>query len=167
MHKITIARHFSRGASAILLSTLLAVFAADASAVTINWVPIGNAGNGPDSNTGNFFGTVAYNYSIDKYDVTVGQYTEFLNSVAKTDTYGLYNTAMGMDHSIEGIARSGSSGSYAYSVIGTSTNLPITYVSWGDSARFANWLQNGQPTGVEGAGTTETARTRSTVTQPP
>ena len=27
-----------------------------------------------------------------KYDVTVGQYCEFLNAVAKTDTYGLYNS---------------------------------------------------------------------------
>jgi hypothetical protein len=32
----------------------------------------------------------------------------------------------------------------------------VTYVSWGDAARFANWLNNGQPTGSEGAGTTET-----------
>ena len=30
-------------------------------------------------------------------------------------------------------------------------------VSWGDAARFCNWLQNGQPTsGTEGTGTTET-----------
>ena len=29
-------------------------------------------------------------------------------------------------------------------------------MSWGDAARFCNWLQNGQPTGAEGAGTTET-----------
>ena len=55
-----------------------------------------------------------------------------------------------------GIARSGSSGSYSYSVIGSSGNFPITYVSWGDAARFANWLQNGQPTGAQGPGTTET-----------
>ena len=124
-----------------------------ASAVTINWVPVGNAGNAADS-TG--YGAVAYDYSIDKYDVTVGQYTEFLNAVAATDTYGLYNTSMETDANIEGISRSGSSGSYTYSVIGSSANLPITYVSWGDAARFANWLQNGQPTGAEGAGTTET-----------
>jgi hypothetical protein len=29
-------------------------------------------------------------------------------------------------------------------------------VSWGDAARFANWLTNGQPVGAEGNGTTET-----------
>ena len=52
-------------------------------------------------------------------------------------------------------SRDGSPGSYTYSVIG-SPNHPITYVSWGCAARFANWLQNGQPTGPEGAGTTDT-----------
>lgn len=32
----------------------------------------------------------------------------------------------------------------------------MNYVSWGDAARFSNWLQNGQPTAAEGPGTTET-----------
>jgi formylglycine-generating enzyme required for sulfatase activity len=40
-------------------------------------------------------------------------------------------------------------------VIG-STNHPIAYVSWGDAARFANWLHNGQPSGAQGPSTTET-----------
>jgi hypothetical protein len=31
----------------------------------------------------------------------------------------------------------------------------VNYVSWGDSARFANWLHNGQPTGAQGLSTTE------------
>jgi formylglycine-generating enzyme required for sulfatase activity len=26
-----------------------------------------------------------------------------------------------------------------------SADKPITYVSWGDAARFSNWLHNGQP----------------------
>ena len=58
-----------------------------------------------------------------------------------------------------GISQSGSSGSYSYAVTGSdpqAANCPIFDVSWGDAARFCNWLQNGQPTGVEGAGTTET-----------
>jgi hypothetical protein len=32
----------------------------------------------------------------------------------------------------------------------------VNYVSYWDSCRFANWLSNGQPTGAQGAGTTET-----------
>jgi formylglycine-generating enzyme len=53
----------------------------------------------------------------------------------------------------------GTSGNYTYSVIGSygqAANCPVFDVSWCDAARFANWLQNGQPTGVEGPGTTET-----------
>ncbi len=122
-----------------------------------------NAGNAADPADGDQFtagdqhyGAVAYNYSIDKYDVTVGQYTAFLNSVAATDSYGLYNALMASDLRIAGVAQSGSSGGYTYSVIGSSANLPIAWVSWGDAARFANWLQNGQPTGAEGPGITET-----------
>ena len=109
-------------------------------------MPVGNVGNTNDSFTGNQYGGVAYNYSIGKYDVTVGQYTAFLNAVAATDTYSLYNGSMASDPNVAGISQNGSSGSYTYSVIG-SANHPITYVSWGDAARFSNWLNNGQPTG--------------------
>jgi len=94
--------------------------------------------------------------------VTAGQYTEFLNAVADTDTYGLYNTSMDTAVSSYGcnIKRTGSSGSYAYSVANNSTdgywaNRPVNYVSYWDSCRFANWLHNGQPTGPQDAGTTE------------
>ena len=147
-------------ASLTLFCAISAVVFQSASAVTIDWVPVGNPGN-PAVNTimndgTSGYGAVAYNYNIDKYDVTVGQYTAFLNSVAATDTYGLYDPSMATNLNIAGVSRSGSSGSYSYSVIGSSANLPITYVSWGDAARFANWLQNGQPTGAEGPGTTET-----------
>jgi formylglycine-generating enzyme required for sulfatase activity len=93
---------------------------------------------------------VAYSYQIGTYVVTIGQYATFLNSAAKTDPYSLYNTNMATDTTIAGIQRSGSSGSYTYSVIG-SPNRPITYVSWFDAARFANWMTNGQ-----GSGSTET-----------
>ncbi|MGO9111717.1 MAG: SUMF1/EgtB/PvdO family nonheme iron enzyme, partial [Thermoguttaceae bacterium] len=108
-----------------------------------------------------FFGSVPYVYQMGKYDVTVGQYCQFLNSVAtKSDPYGLYNTGMATDMPTFGIARNGSSGSYSYSVTGSysqGVNCPIFDVSWGDAARFCNWLQNGQPTsGTEGTGTTET-----------
>lgn len=119
------------------------------------WVTVGNAGN-VDDTTG--FGGVDYVYRIGKYDVTIAQYADFLNAVAKTDTYDLYNTNMGTDLNSAGITRSGSSGHYAYAVMnndGSSANRPITYVDWLDAARFANWLANGQPSGAQGDATTE------------
>jgi formylglycine-generating enzyme required for sulfatase activity len=61
---------------------------------------------------------------------------------------------MGTNQNIAGITRSGSSGNYSYSVLnyqGDSTNRPISYISWFDAARFANWMHNGK-----GSGSTET-----------
>lgn len=117
-----------------------------------DFVTVGNPGNAADA-TG--YGSVGYSYGIGKYDVTLDQYTTFLNAVAKTDTFGLYNPAMATDLAIAGIARSGSPGNFSYSVIGDG-NRPVTYVNWFDAARFVNWLSNGQPTGAQGNGTTET-----------
>ena len=43
------------------------------------------------------------------------------------------------------------------SALAAANDAPVFDVSWGDSARFANWLQNGQPTNLgEAAGSTET-----------
>lgn len=112
--------------------------------VTMDWVTVGNAGNAADT-TG--YGAVAYEYRIGKYEVTNAQYGTFLNAAAKTDSYGLYNSNM----SSYGITRSGSSGSYTYSVSSTFANRPVVYVSWFDAARMANWMMNGQ-----GSGSTET-----------
>jgi formylglycine-generating enzyme required for sulfatase activity len=145
--------------------SLLTLLAVPSHAVTIDLVPVGNAGNANDPATGNLYGGVAYDYQIGTYDVTIGQYTDFLNAVAATDTHSLYNADMGTSENISGISRSGSSGSYTYSVIAASGsapnggvsagNRPITYVSWWDAARFSNWMANGQPTGAQSSTTTE------------
>jgi len=113
--------------------------------VNIETITVVNPGNIADSTT---YGSVDYIYNIGKYEVTVGQYTEFLNAVAATDTYGLYHLSMQ-------IHRSGSSGSYTYSPAAGWENRPVTYVCWGDAARFANWLHNGQPIGAQDLTTTE------------
>jgi formylglycine-generating enzyme required for sulfatase activity len=128
------------------------------------WVTVGNKGNtgelsgagaggiGPDR----ICGAVNYEYRIGKYEVTAGQYTAFLNAVAATDTYGLYDVEMWSDSTYGcRIKRSGSSGNYTYSVASDWANRPVNDVSWGDAARYANWLTHGQPTGGQNLTTTE------------
>jgi formylglycine-generating enzyme required for sulfatase activity len=110
----------------------------------MDWVTVGNPGNAADT-TG--YGSVSEVYQISTYEVTAGQYTEFLNAVAATDPHGLYNTEMWSNSHGCKIQRSGSSGSYTYSVASDWDNRPVNYVSWYDSLRFSNWLNNGQGTG--------------------
>lgn len=135
------------------------------SAVVIDLVPVGNSGNAADPATGGFYGAVTGTAWIGKYEVTIGQYAAFLNAVGATDPYGLYDSNLQSNGNIAGIIRSGSSGSYTYTVTGPAgvtpsgasspSNRPITYLSWFDCARFANWMANGQPAGAPGSTTTE------------
>lgn len=118
---------------------------------SLQFVGVGDAGN-PADNTG--YGAVGYTYDIGKFDVTAAQYCEFLNAVADTDKYGLYSTNM-TNGSGCNILRTGASGSYAYSVSADYANRPANCISWGDAARFCNWLQNGQKSGAQDATTTE------------
>ena len=111
-----------------------------AQAGTIDFVSVDNPGNGADS-TG--CGAVDHAYHIGKYEVTAGQYTEFLNAVAPTDTYGLYNPSMWSHVFGCKIERTGSCWSYGYSVAPAYENRPVNLVSFWDAARFANWLHNG------------------------
>ncbi|MBT3200309.1 MAG: SUMF1/EgtB/PvdO family nonheme iron enzyme [Phycisphaerales bacterium] len=124
-----------------------------ASAVDIETVSVGNTGNADDTYDGGF-GAVDYTYKIGKYEVTTGQYTAFLNAVAKKDTYSLFRDRMSTAKGCM-IQRSGSSGSYEYTVAAVWANRPVNYVSWADAARFANWMHNEQPTGSQGLSTTE------------
>jgi len=66
----------------LLLFTACALWisSAPASAVTFDWVTVGNPGNAAD-NTG--FGSVADTYRISRYEVTNAQYAEFLNAKAR------------------------------------------------------------------------------------
>ena len=73
-----------------------------------------------------------------------------------TDTYGLYNTSMwSSDYGCK-IEQSGIDGGYTYAVATDWANRPVNFVSWGDAARFANWLTNNQPTtSIQDLSTTE------------
>jgi hypothetical protein len=117
------------------------------------WALIQDINNSGDSINSNY-GTVSYEYWISKYEVTNCEYAEFLNAVAKTDRYGLYNPSMGSSV-YGGILRGGSSGSYFYYTKTNMHNKPVVFVSWYDAARYANWLHNDKPTGYQDNTTTE------------
>ncbi len=151
------------------LIALTAAFAPlPSAAVSIDLVPISDPGNtgdtviGPGGTIIGIFGRVTTSYQIGKFEVTNAQYVDFLNAKAATDPYELYNTLMGVLGD-GGIARSGTIGSYTYSVKPSASGAgpngtdytygdkPVNYVSWYDAIRFANWMSNGQ-----GSGSTET-----------
>ena len=148
----------------LLAALVLAQGSIAQSDVSFEWVTVGNPGNPNDPLTGVWTGeettptrgAVPYVYSISKYETTIGQYTAFLNAVAKSDPHGLYNPDLGKLEMIRGIFRSGTGGNYVYYVKNasgglTSSNLPITFVTYLNVVRFVNWLHNGQ-----GNGSTET-----------
>ena len=149
----------SRGI-AIAASVLFLVCVSLARAeVVIETVTVGNPGNPGDTRYPDppltSFGGVAYAYRIGKFEVTAGQYRDFLNAVdpAGSNPYGLYNSSM--DSSLDwGCQITWNSGSSTYDFSGRPSGAeadwvdrPVNYVSYGDAARFCNWLHNGQPTG--------------------
>jgi len=164
------------GAVALVVGCLSA---ASVHAVTIDMVTVGDPGNVADD-TG--FGAVNYEYRIGKYEVTIGQYAEFLNAVAKNDPgcqadpsnpgqwlSGSFQLLPPSSPNINGISRTGSPGSFQYSpylptlpqVWGSyrdgadsPSERPVT-LDWFQAARFVNWMNNGQPTGDPGVSTTE------------
>jgi formylglycine-generating enzyme required for sulfatase activity len=137
-------------------------FSATAHAVvTFDWATVGNPGNppdllysNPDWNPNNLrFGAVSYTFRISKTEVTNDQYTEFLNAVDPmgTNPNSVYNSNMG-SNARGGIAfDAGVPSGSKYSSKTNMGNKPVNYVSFFDSMRFVNWLENGQPTGGSGA----------------
>lgn len=125
----------------------LPVAVAQAETISIETVPVENLDNADDIH-GSGYGSVSYAYGIGTHEVTAGQYTAFLNAVAATDAYGLYNANMWSHDQGCKVQQSGSTGNYSYTVAADWASRPVNYVSWGDAARFTNWLHNGQPTGT-------------------
>ncbi len=141
-------------------------------AVSFDWATIGNAGNAPDPLTG--FGAVSYEYRIATTEVTNAQYAQFLNAVDPTasNSLSLYNSSMAGDlGGIDFLA--GNPNGSKYVVKSRRANNPVTFVSWYDSARFTNWLHNGQGTADTESGTytllggTATPSNGTTVTRNP
>ncbi len=105
--------------------------------ITMDWVNIGNPGNAADPLTGR--GSVNYEYQIGKYEVTNAQYGSFLNAKGSSNSGGIYNVNMANF----GVSQNGVSGNFTYYVSDVFANHPVSYVSWFDAARFANWMMNG------------------------
>lgn len=132
----------------ILNAVLCGLVRAD---VILDLTFIGNPGNPAYDHPREPMGSVGYSYYINTYEVTVAQYTEFLNAVAQSDPHGLYNPSMSAGPLGPYIMRYGEEGAYYYSVVEGKENQPVRHVSFFDAVRFANWMHNGQ-----GDGDTET-----------
>ena len=81
----------------------------------------------------------ARNSSADS-QVTTGEYCQFLNEVAATDLYDLYN------EKLEAIERSGEPGNYSYSVTDGKQNAAVTYIDQQSAMCYCNWLENAPST---------------------
>ena len=137
------------------MAAIVTALGSAAMAVDIITVPVGNAGNAGDTEimmwdgtTG--YGAVAYEYRIGKYEVTAGQYRDFLNAVDPTgaNTNNLYNANMDSDQYGCQITWNSSSSTYDFSGKPSGTaanweNRPVNFVSWYDAAMYANWATSG------------------------
>jgi uncharacterized repeat protein (TIGR01451 family) len=122
---------------------------------------IGNPGNPAEDPPGDFEGgDVGYAYYIGTYELTVAHYTEFLNTVAKSDPYQLWAGGMGDGgfYGVPTITRTGEESNYVYSIVPGTENEPVRFVSYYDACRFCNWLANGQGTGSTETGSYDVAR---------
>lgn len=121
------------------------------------WVSVGHPGNTPDQSG---FGAVDVEFRIAKHEVTVAQYTEFLNAVAtKSDPHQLWQRAMG-EHVItdlgqggirkdvpQCILREGSSGQWSYVPVADWQKRPVIFVTFFSAMRYSNWIHNGRGDG--------------------
>lgn len=119
-----------------------------------NFVDINDINNEPFTSLDKQYGSVSYTYKISQYEITNEEYVEFLNSVAKIDTYNLYSPEM--ESSVRGgIIRLGVSGSFSYETKPNMANKPVNYVNFVSCARYCNWLTNRKRSGSQNLNTTE------------
>ena len=101
-------------------------------------------------------GTVTRQYRIGKNEITNSQYVKFLNAIASGnagDVLNLFDSRM--ETSIAGGIEKTSSVICAprnmlhtYSVKTNYDNKPVNFVNYLSAVRFANWVNNGAPTGL-------------------
>ena len=116
----------------ILCGSLCAASAA--CAIEMEWVKVGDPGNSPDR-TG--YGSVAYEFEIGKFEVTVAQYLEFLNTIDADGPNGV-----GKQSAVRSM-RSAEPGKPIYAVPDADSQKPIRGIRFADAMRFANWMHQG------------------------
>ena len=128
----------------LLLAALCLAMCAAASAVPIEFVTVGDAGNTANANT---YGDVAYTFKIQKYEFTNAQYAAFLNAVDPQglNPLGIYNPNMGSNVR-GGITNTGATSGAYYATKENMGDKPVNYVSWFEAAEVANWLHHGGQT---------------------
>ena len=133
-------------ASLLVIATFL-VALPSASAVTIPTVPVGNAPNAADT-TG--YGAVGNGYRIGTTEVSNSQVRRVLKRQGRQRSVGPFTTGRWAAVSAA-LRKAAPAPASPYAVIAGRGDMPVNFVSWYDSIRFANWLNNGQ-----GSGDTET-----------
>lgn len=100
-------------------------------------------------------GAVDHALEIGQFEITNAQYARFLSSVAAiADPGALYVIEMTTDAD-GGIDLYGAFPTARYFAKAGSESLPVSFVSYWSAVRFANWVHNGQPVGVQDASSTE------------
>jgi len=143
----------------LLAACALFCFCAPASAVTIDWVTVGNAGNAGEitgTAAGSIWptavvGNISYEYKIGKYEVTNSQYVEFLNNVDATgaNSLGLYSPGMNDDPRGGIVQNLVAANGSKYSVKSGQQDNPVVYIDFYDAVRFTNWVNNDGGTNTE------------------
>ena len=135
------------------VSDLKPVISASSTVHGSKYVKVGYANNLFDLRSGK--GCVAYEYEMQESEITNQEWSDFLNSVARTsDPYGLFH--IDMQRGIGGgIDRIFQSGRWIYRPKQGWYGRPVNYLSWFALARYANWMHYGKPKAESGPGVTE------------
>ncbi len=144
--------------------------------VSMDWAPIGQPNNPWDeSTTETVYGSVDHTYAISKKMVTNAQWTEFLNSKDPTGANALALYSASMSTNVNGgiTYNAGAADGSKYNVKSGQGNQPVGFISFYDSLRFVNWMQNGQGNGDTESGAytllggTPTPSNANTITRSP
>jgi formylglycine-generating enzyme required for sulfatase activity len=114
-----------------------------------DFVTIGAPGNAPFHHSASIWpvhgrGGVNYGFRIARYEITTGQWLEFMNTFATqagtpVNIWGPIHWGAEPDPSYTGPGRR-----YVLSNIPDAAMLPVEGIPWNDAARFCNWLHNGK-----------------------